>query len=87
MGYSVKITKCYLVQVLDDEGNEVACDYDFVQTKKEAEQTGKMLVQQVQLQEEQLCKCGYCDCIFNTDRYKSLCDVCVDGSEYDDEEG
>ena len=83
----VRVTKCYLVQVLDDEGNEVACDYSFVQTKKEAERIGALMVKGVQAKEEELCKCGYCDCIFNTDKYKAICDRCVDGSEYDDEEG
>ena len=44
MKYRVKITKCYLVQVVDEDGNEVVCDYDFVNTKKEAEQTGRDLI-------------------------------------------
>ena len=38
----VQITKCYLVQVLDDEGNEVACEYVFGD-KEDAKQTGKRL--------------------------------------------
>ena len=40
----VRITKCYLVQVLDDDGNEVSCNYDFVNTKKEAVQTGREMI-------------------------------------------
>jgi len=88
MGYSVRVTKCYLVQVIDDEGNEVSCDYDFrSQNKEEAKNTtGKYLVQRVQEAEAELCKCGYCDCIFNTEKYKGVCERCVDGSEYDDED-
>lgn len=38
----VQITKCYLVQILDDEGNEVACEYVFGD-KKDAKQAGKRL--------------------------------------------
>lgn len=34
MGYKIQITKCYLVQVLDEDGNEVACDYSFERIKK-----------------------------------------------------
>lgn len=86
MGYSVQVTKCYLVQVLDDDGNEVACNYSFGQTKKEAERIGTQMVKSVQKRDEELCKCGYSDCIFNTPKYKSICDGCIDGSEYDDEE-
>lgn len=40
----IEITRCYLVQVLDDEGNELASDYDFVATKKEAMETGKEML-------------------------------------------
>lgn len=42
----VEITKCYLVQVLDDEGNEVACEYVFGD-KEEAKETGKRLKEEV----------------------------------------
>ncbi len=38
----VQVTKCYLVQVLDDKGNELACRYVFCD-KKEALQIGKEL--------------------------------------------
>ena len=86
MKYKIEVTKCYLVQILDEEGNEVASDYDFVQNKKEAEQTGREMIEAVKRRDQQLCKCGYCDCIFNTERYKNICDCCIDGSEYDDEE-
>ena len=47
MRYRVEVTKCYLVQVLDEDGNEVACDYDFVNTKREAEQTGREMIEAV----------------------------------------
>lgn len=42
----VKITKCYLVQVLDDKGNEVSCEYVFGD-KEEAKQTGKRLKEEI----------------------------------------
>lgn len=47
----VRVTKCYLVQVLDDEENEVACNYAFVNTKKEAEQTGKEMIENLKERE------------------------------------
>ena len=53
MKYRVEVTKCYLVQVLDEDGNEVACDYDFVQTKKEAEQTGREMIEAVKRRDEE----------------------------------
>lgn len=43
----VQITKCYLVQVLDDEGNEVACEYVFGD-KEDAKQAGKRLKEEAQ---------------------------------------
>lgn len=39
----IRVTKCYLVQVLDEDGNEQACEYVFVDTKKEAETRGREL--------------------------------------------
>lgn len=86
MKYSVRVTKCYLVQVIDAEGNEVACDYVFAQNKKEAENRGELLVKAVREVDEECCKCGYLDCIFNLPEYQRVCDKCVDGSEYDDED-
>lgn len=47
MRYKIEITKCYLVQILDEEGNEVASDYDFVPTKKDAERTGREMIEAV----------------------------------------
>lgn len=38
----VEITKCYLVQVLDNEGNEVACEYVFGD-KEGAKKVGERL--------------------------------------------
>lgn len=38
----VQITKCYLVQVLDNEGNELKNEYVFGD-KEEAKETGKYL--------------------------------------------
>lgn len=37
----VRVTKCYLVQLLDKDDNEVSCEYVFSDTKKEAEKRGK----------------------------------------------
>lgn len=37
----VRITKCYLIEICDKEGNELQCDYSFVSyqdTKKLAQQ-------------------------------------------------
>ena len=53
MRYRVEVTKCYLVQVLDEDGNEVACDYDFVSNKKEAEQTGREMIEAVKRRESE----------------------------------
>lgn len=36
----VVVSKCYLVQVVDDDGNELDCEYVFSGTKKEAEDRG-----------------------------------------------
>jgi hypothetical protein len=38
--YSVRVSRCYLVQVMDESGNEVASEYSFASTKKEAEEKG-----------------------------------------------
>lgn len=42
----VRVTKCYLVQVLDDDGNEVACEYVFGD-KEDAKQVGKKLKEDI----------------------------------------
>lgn len=44
----IKVTKCYLVQVLDEDGNEQACEYVFSETKKEAETRGRELQHEVE---------------------------------------
>lgn len=41
--YTVRATKCFLVQVMDSDGNEVKCEYVFTNTKKEAEDIGYKL--------------------------------------------
>lgn len=43
LSMEVQVTKCYLVQVLDKDGNELACEYAFTDTKKEAEAVGERL--------------------------------------------
>ena len=40
MKTKVEITKCYLVQILDEEGNEIRCEYVFGD-KEYAKQRGK----------------------------------------------
>ena len=47
----VQITKCYLVQVIDEEGNELAYEYVF-DDKKGAVETGKELKRQVKAEKE-----------------------------------
>lgn len=42
----VRITKCYLVQVLDDEGNQLTSEYVFGD-KEDAKATGKALKQEL----------------------------------------
>lgn len=42
----IQITKCYLVQVLDEAGNELKCEYSFGNTKKEAEDVGNRLLRE-----------------------------------------
>lgn len=41
-----RITKCYLVQILDDKGNELACEYVF-DDKETAKETARVLKQQL----------------------------------------
>ena len=43
----VLITKCYLVQVLDDCGNELKCEYVFG-NKDEANEVGKRMKEEVE---------------------------------------
>ncbi len=47
----VEITKCYLVQVIDEEGNELAYEYVF-DDKKGAVETGRALKKQVKEERE-----------------------------------
>lgn len=47
----VEITKCYLVQVMDEDGNELACEYVFGD-KEEAKDTGRQLKKLATMQEE-----------------------------------
>lgn len=48
----VQITKCYLVQVTDDSGNELRCEYVFG-NRAEAEKAGSRIKEEV---EEGRCK-------------------------------
>ena len=47
----VEITKCYLVQVFDEEGNELACEYVF-DDKQGAVETGRALKKQLKAEME-----------------------------------
>ena len=47
----VKVTKCYLVQVLDEEGNELKCEYIFGD-RTAANETGKRLKEEIKDEEE-----------------------------------
>lgn len=40
MAMDVRVTKCFLVQVVDDDENEIAAEYVFSNTKKEAQDRG-----------------------------------------------
>ena len=52
-GMKVRVTKCYLVQVLDDEENEEASEYIFCDTKADAQRRGNELKKEVQENREQ----------------------------------
>lgn len=47
----VRVSKCYLVQVIDEEGNELDLDYVFTD-RKGAEQRGKELKEELLRKEE-----------------------------------
>lgn len=47
----VRVTKCYLVQVLDDEGNEIECVYDFSSSYKEAKEAGERMLEDLKERE------------------------------------
>lgn len=40
-GMKIRVTKCYLVQILNDEDDEQACEYVFCENKQQAENRGK----------------------------------------------
>lgn len=43
----IEVTKCYLVQILDDEGNEITSEYTFKDNKREAMEVGKDLLEMI----------------------------------------
>ena len=45
MKYKVRVTKCYLVQVLDEEDNEVDSEYVFADRKSFAEAIGRQMIE------------------------------------------
>ena len=51
MGLKVRISKCYLVQILDEEGNELDLDYVFTD-RKGAEHRGKELKEEIRRKAE-----------------------------------
>lgn len=46
----VKLSKCYLVQVLDEAGNEIKCEYVFGD-RSEAETAGRTLKEEAEQEE------------------------------------
>lgn len=46
----VKLSKCYLVQVMDEDGNEIKCEYVFGD-RSEAEETGRTLKEEAKREE------------------------------------
>lgn len=52
MSYRVRISKCYLVQVIDEDGNELDMDYVFTD-RKGAELRGKELKEELLKSEEE----------------------------------
>lgn len=52
MKLSVRVSKCYLVQVLDEDGNELDLDYVFTD-RKGAERRGKELMEELLKAEEE----------------------------------
>lgn len=49
---SVQLTRCYLIQVLDEDGNEVSCEYAFMD-RKDAVERGKELRAEAQAELEE----------------------------------
>lgn len=49
----VEVTKCFLVQVMDREGNELSCEYIFCDTKEEARQRGRRMKEEIRKQIEE----------------------------------
>ena len=43
----VEVTKCFLVQVMDEKGNEIECEYLFCNTKEEAKQRGMQMKEDI----------------------------------------
>ena len=46
----IQISKCYLIQILDDEGNELSCEY-FFGNRKETESYARTMKKQVEKKE------------------------------------
>ena len=40
----IRLSKCFLVQIVDDEGNEISSEYVFTNQKSVAEQRGKEML-------------------------------------------
>ena len=43
----IKVTKCYLVKIFDENLNEIKSEYSFEPTKKDAEAVGYKIVEQL----------------------------------------
>ena len=47
----VQITRCYLIQILDKDGNELDCDYCFL-SRDEAKKAGEQMKKRYNEQED-----------------------------------
>lgn len=51
METKIRITKCYLVELTDDVGNELSCEYSFV-SRDDAKRIGERLRREYEEQEQ-----------------------------------
>lgn len=41
----VRITRCYLIEIVDKDGNELACEYTFC-NREDAKKTGERMIRE-----------------------------------------
>lgn len=51
MKTKIRITKCYLVELTDEDGNELSCEYTFCD-KEDAKKVGERLRREYEEQEQ-----------------------------------